>query len=336
MSQTPLEKAVYSVEADFETMKADPKMSFVREAEWALQAICRDDKIREAAEKNLRSVSDAFLNAAAIGVTLNPARKLAYLYPRAGAIIYDLSYLGIVEIAVQDGVIRWAQAKEVFAADTFEEQGIDRAPLHKCNSFAKDRGELLGVYCVAKLPDGDFLTTTMTIAQLDDVRNTSRAKNQATWTTWGDQMRLKSVVKRASKLWKTNCGGSSERLDQAIHYLNTDGGEGLESFATEEGSTSAPSVTMPKPKDAPAPAAEREPGQDDEERDEAPAPAPAPEPAPAPAKDDGPKASPGAIKWLQNTGDALKPAMQEAGIKSLDGLTEAQFKQLRVLIRKAA
>jgi recombination protein RecT len=41
-------------------------------------------------------------------------------------------------------------------------------------------------------------------------------------------MAKKTVVKRAYKYWP-----KSDRLDQAIHHLNTDGGEGLASLNTK-------------------------------------------------------------------------------------------------------
>jgi recombination protein RecT len=37
---------------------------------------------------------------AAIGITLNPASKLAYLVPRDGMVCLDISYMGLLHRAV--------------------------------------------------------------------------------------------------------------------------------------------------------------------------------------------------------------------------------------------
>ncbi|MGP0745242.1 recombinase RecT, partial [Escherichia coli] len=86
------------------------------------------------------------INVAAIGITLNPASKLAYLVPRDGMVCLDISYMGLLHIAMESGVISWGQAKLVHANDTYESNGLDKAPTHKYNAFG-DRGDIVGVYC---------------------------------------------------------------------------------------------------------------------------------------------------------------------------------------------
>jgi recombination protein RecT len=103
--------------------------------------------------------------------------------------------------------------------------GFDREPTHKFNPFAKDRGEIVGVYCVAKTNHGDWVTDTMTIDEVYAIRDRSesyKAGKSTPWKTDPGEMIKKTIVKRASKMWP-----KTDRLDEAIHHLNTDGGEGV-------------------------------------------------------------------------------------------------------------
>ena len=53
-------------------------------------------------------------------------------------------------------------------------------------------------------------------------------KKKCPWVTDEGEMIRKSATKRASKYWP-----KTDRLDQAIHHLNTDGNEGLAPEADE-------------------------------------------------------------------------------------------------------
>ena len=72
-----------------------------------------------------------------------------------------------------------------------------------------------------KTAQGDYLTEEMSLAEIKQVEASSKAKN-GPWQKWWDEMARKTIVKRASKYWPR-----VERLDMAVHHLNTDGGEGF-------------------------------------------------------------------------------------------------------------
>jgi recombination protein RecT len=174
-------------------------------------------------------VIDAVKNVAAIGISLNPAKKQAYLVPRDGRINLDISYMGLLDIAVASGSIMWGQAKLVHEQDTFELNGFDKPPIHQFKPFSKDRGEIIGVYVVVKTHSGDFLTETMALDEVNAIRDRTSAwkawlkdKKSCPWVTDPGEMIKKTVIKRAYKTWP-----KTDRLDQAIHHLNTEGGEGL-------------------------------------------------------------------------------------------------------------
>lgn len=219
----------------FLTIHNDPQ-AFEREAGFAIQQITANDYSLRIATENRQSVINAVTNIAAIGISLNPAKKQAYLVPRDGRICLDISYMGLLDLAIESGSIRWGQAELVYEKDVFELDGIDKQPVHRRQPFAKERGELVGAYVVVKTADGDYLTTAMEIGEVFAIRDRSSAwkawtekKKKCPWVTDEGEMVKKTVIKRAYKTWpKTD---RLNRLDQAVHYLNTEAGEGLEELA---------------------------------------------------------------------------------------------------------
>jgi recombination protein RecT len=216
---------VYGAEINFQNALADRSLNFEREAGFAIQILTASEYITKMAVSDRQSVVNAVTNIAAIGISLNPAKKQAYLVPRKGKICLDISYMGLIDLAVQSGSILWAQADLVYANDAFTLNGFDRPPTHSFNPFSKDRGEMIGAYVVVKTHAGDYLTGCMSKDEIDSIKARSesvKSGKQSPWDTDYGEMAKKTVVKRAYKYWPKN-----DRLDAAIHHLNTDGGEGL-------------------------------------------------------------------------------------------------------------
>jgi len=197
----------------------DQSVTWAKESQFAIQAFQKNDFLAKTAMANPTSAQNAIINVAAIGITLNPAAKLAYLVPRDGGVHLDISYMGLLHLAQVSGAIQWGQCKLVHANDTYESNGLDKAPTHKYNAFG-ERGPVVGGYCTVKTQQGDYLTDEMSLAEIKQVENTSKAKN-GPWKNWWEEMARKTIVKRAAKYWPR-----VERVDNAIHHLNDD--EGIE------------------------------------------------------------------------------------------------------------
>lgn len=221
---------IYDSRATFTAVLTDPSINFEKEAGFAIQVLQNNDFALKIATANRQSVINAVTNVAAIGISLNPAKRQAYLVPRDGRICLDISYMGLIDLAVATGSIRWAQAELVRANDNFALNGFDAPPTHVFNPFSKDRGEMVGAYVVVKTADGDYLTTTMGKEDIDAIMSRSqsvKSGKSSPWKTDYGEMAKKTVVKRAYKYWPKN-----DRLSEAIHHLNTDGGEGLATTAS--------------------------------------------------------------------------------------------------------
>lgn len=205
----------------------DQSVTWAKESQFAIQAFQKNDFLAKTAMANPTSAQNAIINVAAIGITLNPAAKLAYLVPRDGGVHLDISYMGLLHLAQVSGAIQWGQCKLVHANDTYESNGLDKAPTHKYNAFG-ERGPVVGGYCTVKTQQGDYLTDEMSLAEIKQVENTSKAKN-GPWKNWWEEMARKTIVKRAAKYWPR-----VERVDSAINHLNTDGGEGFVESTQQE------------------------------------------------------------------------------------------------------
>ena len=226
---------VYGLRDHFAAASENKGADFDREAGFAIQIMASNDYSARLAMADWSSVQAAVVNVAAIGISLNPAKKQAYLVPRKGKICLDIGYMGLIDLAVDAGSIFWAQAHIVRKNDVFKLNGFDKPPLHEYEPFAETdaRGPVVGAYVIVKTHDGDYLTHPMAIAKIHEIRNRSEAwKKYLTdkskicpWATDEEEMIKKTVVKQAYKYWpKTE---RSSRLDRAIHLLNTDGGEGI-------------------------------------------------------------------------------------------------------------
>lgn len=217
---------VNSTKGQFLSRQVGEGISFEAEAGFAIQLLS-SDYARGIALKNKQSVIDAVTNVSAIGISLNPAKKQAYLVPRDGKICLDISYMGLIDLAVATGSILWAQCVIVRENDDFELRGYDQPPHHKYNPLSTNRGEIIGAYATVKTPSGDYLTHVMTLSEVHAIRDRSqswKSGKSSPWKTDEGEMIKKTVIKQAYKYWPK----TSPQLESAIHYLNTDGGEGLQ------------------------------------------------------------------------------------------------------------
>lgn len=203
-------------------------MAYDAEIGFAIQQLRNNDFLRKIAEADNASLLSAMANVAACGLTLNPAEKQAYLIPRKGKICLDPSYMGLCKLATDTGSIVWVQSSLVHEKDHFEIVGVDEKPIHNYNPFSKDRGEVVGVYCTAKIHNGDYLTTAMDMDEIKKIRDGSEAVKSgkgSPWDTWFGEMAKKTVIRRAFKTWPRSDHHQAEsRLANAIEISNLNEG----------------------------------------------------------------------------------------------------------------
>lgn len=217
---------IETVEIEFNQLAAiHGAVHFRREASFALEILKNNSYLAQVAYNNQDSLKRAIINVAAVGLTLNPVSRFAYLVPRDEKICLDVSYIGYVKLGTDTGAILWAQAKVVREKDIYEYRGAGEQPLHQYKTF-EDRGNIVGVYCMAKTVDGDYLVDEMPISEVYRIRDRysvswhahkSKGK-KSPWATDEEEMIKKTVVRRASKMWPKSA--KTERLDKAIEVSN--------------------------------------------------------------------------------------------------------------------
>jgi recombination protein RecT len=222
--------------------KVAPKsMNYEAEKGFAIQILNNNNWLAKVATGAPNSLLQAVTNVAAIGLSLNPAKKQAYLITRSvkvdnnkwqQRVFLEPSYMGLCDIATLSGCIEWVQARAVYESDTYENNGPDEKPTHKSNPFAKpeERGEIVGFYCTAKTDKGDYLTNEMSISEIQSIRDRSEAwkKGQSgPWKTDFVEMGKKTVVRNAFKMWPKT---GMDRAERAVHLSNEN--EGFEPIET--------------------------------------------------------------------------------------------------------
>lgn len=214
------------------------KLNFKSECEFAIQLLMKNSYALDVARLNPDSLHTAISNVASIGITLNPAQNFAYLVPRKVnkelTICLDISYRGLTKLATDTGLIKALKAEIIYENDDFQYKGFHNRPEFKADVFG-NRGSVIGVYAMALMTDGSVLVETMTIDEIEKIRDDSEAYKFAkekggwsldntVWIKYPGEMSKKTVIKRAYKTLPTSRG--TEILGKAIDVLNEH--EGIE------------------------------------------------------------------------------------------------------------
>lgn len=151
------------------------------------------------------SVFKSIMLAAQLGLDCSGATHEAWIVPfknkdtgnKEGTLIPG--YQGLIKLARRSGTIASIFAYCVYSKDKFRRTlGLNPTIEHEPCDEA-DRGKLVGVYAVAKMRDGTIQYEYMTTAEVQKIRNMSRAKNAMAWTDHFDEMSRKTVIRRLCK-----------------------------------------------------------------------------------------------------------------------------------------
>jgi len=205
----------------------------MKEISFALQHLDKNKSLQGCTpESKLKSV----VNIASIGLTLNPVAKEAYLVPRWNSTIKGMecclepSYIGLVKLLTDTGSIESIICQIVYRNDKFSFNIADSLnPISHSPTLVKsERGDMLGAYALATLPNGKKQAEWMDVSEINDIRDRSESWkaysagkiSTCVWLTDYTEMARKTVIRRIYKyLPRTE---KMERVDNAIAIDNTD------------------------------------------------------------------------------------------------------------------
>lgn len=155
------------------------------------------------------SIVRSVIQGAELGLEAGSSLGDAYLVPYRNKTSgqyeaqFQPGYRGLARLAIEEGLAVKIDCVPVFSADSFEwdDRHLPPKPKHKPAPLGtKDRGELVGCYCVVTLPGKDQKWDVMTKAEIDHIRAKSKSKDAGPWVSDYVEMAKKTVWKRTSKM----------------------------------------------------------------------------------------------------------------------------------------
>ncbi len=122
---------------------------------------------------------------------------------------------GMLKKLRNSGQLSTITAQAVHQNDSFKyNPAMDEVPNHSIDWFG-DRGDMIGVYAVARMMDGGVVCEIMNMEQIAKVRRVSRSSDKGPWKDWPEEMAKKSVLRRIVKYLP-----SSADVDQILDHDN--------------------------------------------------------------------------------------------------------------------
>lgn len=194
-----LELARPDFESNVEAMKLN--LNFQKEQAFAMQIFQGNDYLTK---MNPDSIKNALVNVALTGLTLNPVMKFAYLIPRKGKCVLDISYMGLAKILTDTGSVKNIEANVVYWNEPFLlERGTNPEIKHGIIDVeGVKKGNIRGAYSVATLNDGSKSIEWIDADDLQSImmRSESVKKGKSSpWDSDTSEMCRKTVIKRHYK-----------------------------------------------------------------------------------------------------------------------------------------
>jgi phage RecT family recombinase len=213
-----------------------------QELSFALQIINKSQQLLKCSGE---SILTAVTNISLIGLSLNPAAKEAYLIPRWSKVLNEMEavlepgYVGLVKLLTDAGSVTAMNCQLVKENDAFKIDLADnKTPVtHSIDPKIK-RGNIIGVYALGTLINGDRQVEYMALEEVEEIRGRSETYKAfmadkikaCTWVSDFGEMARKTAIKRIYKfLPRTE---QMERVDKAIQLDNGDYDKRLEEAVT--------------------------------------------------------------------------------------------------------
>ena len=133
--------------------------------------------------------------------------KECYLIPYSGTVQFQTDYKGECKFVKRYSIrkIRDIYAKVVREGDSFEEAVIDSVPVINFRPKPFNSADIVGAFAVVLYEDGGMDYETMSVKDIQSVRNNySKASQSKAWKYSFDEMAKKTVLRRLCKHIETD------------------------------------------------------------------------------------------------------------------------------------
>lgn len=167
----------------------------------------------ELAKINPAQLQLGLLKGAYLG--LDFMNKECYLIPYGNSVNFQTDYKGEIKFVKRYSIrpIHDIYAKIVREGDYFEEKIIDGHPSIDFKPLPLNKGVIMGAFAVALYKDGGMDYETMTVDDIQSVRNNySKASQSKAWKYSFDEMAKKTVLRRLCKHIETDFESVEARM----------------------------------------------------------------------------------------------------------------------------
>jgi len=183
------------------SMVLPPQMPVERFQRVAITAINKNPDLVDCSRQSLYN---AFMQCAQDGLLPDSQEAAIVKYNSkdgAPTAQYQSMVKGILKKMRNSGELKSIMATCIHEHDPFRYWVDDDGEhlTHEPDLFAADRGRIIGAYALAKTKDDAIYIKVMTHAEIEVIRQCSKAKNSNFWTNWWDQMAEKTVIRRLAK-----------------------------------------------------------------------------------------------------------------------------------------
>lgn len=154
---------------------------------------------------------------------LDTMQNELYLIPYGSVLNYMPSFKGMSKMAKRYSIrpIRDIYAKLVRDGDSFEEVIQNGVPSINFKAKPFNDGEIVGCFAVALFEDGGLLYETMSKADVENCRKSSKAKNSPAWSQHWGQMACKTVIRRLCKNIELDMDAESKEFFESGTEIET-------------------------------------------------------------------------------------------------------------------
>ena len=127
--------------------------------------------------------------------------KECYLVPYGNQLNYQTDYRGAKKLAKKYSIrpIKDIYAKLVHEGDVFEEKIVNGEQTFDFKPVPFNDGKIIGAFAVCLYVDGGMQYDTMSLADLENTRKSSKASNSLAWKNFTGEMYKKTVLHRLCK-----------------------------------------------------------------------------------------------------------------------------------------